>query len=421
MLVKDLLGLSFHNLLLHKVRSILTSLGIIFGVGSVIAMLSISEGAKRESLSQIEAMGIDNILLYSQKPLVENTQDASASSIMSIFGLTHRDLENIKKMENIKGVVCVKDIRKKVLRGGIALDTKLVATDVSFLEYTNSNIIRGRWLSQIDSDNKSQNCVIGKDVIKKIYSFGNTKIINSRIVIGNGVFTVIGVLENKSDMKIGKLNNLNNLIYISPSTAEAQFGETTFSRKGRHSVSIIDVNFDAIIVKIKEQDYIENTAKRIKGYLSKTHKVKDWDIFIPLSLFRQKEATQKIFTIVMASIAGISLLVGGVGIMNIMLASVFERRKEIGTRLALGAKRINILSQFLTETVILTFLGSFMGLLLGLGLSMAISYYAKWPIQFSTFSILLSITIAAITGIVFGTYPAWIAAKQNPIDVLRSE
>ncbi len=421
MLVKDLLGLSFHNLLLHKVRSILTSLGIIFGVGSVIAMLSISEGARKESLAQIEAMGIDNILLYSQKPLEENTQDATASSIMTVFGLKDVDLINIKKMENIKGVACIKNMRKKILKATTNLDTKLVATDISFLEYTNSTILKGRWLNKIDFDKRSQSCVIGKDVVKKLYSFGELEILNSNIVINNAMFRVVGIMKNDAAMKLGDLNNLNNLIYIPFSTANAIFGKTSFTRSGRRSVAVVKVDYDAIIVKVENELFIENTANRIKRYLSTTHTAKDWGIFIPLSLFKQKEATQKIFTIVMASIAGISLLVGGVGIMNIMLASVFERRKEIGTRLALGAKRINILSQFLAETVILTFLGSFMGLLMGVGLSMTISYYAKWPIQFSGFSIVLSITIAGITGIVFGTYPAWIAAKQNPIDVLRSE
>ncbi len=219
MLVKDLLGLSFHNLLLHKVRSILTSLGIIFGVGSVIAMLSISEGARKESLAQIEAMGIDNILLYSQKPLEENTQDASASSIMSVFGLKDVDLTNIKKMENIKGISCVKNMRKKILKATTNLDTKLVATDISLLEYTNSKILKGRWLNKIDFDQRTQSCVIGKDVIKKLYSFGELEVLNSNIIIDNAMFRVVGIIENDAAMQLGDLNNLNNLIYIPFSTA----------------------------------------------------------------------------------------------------------------------------------------------------------------------------------------------------------
>ena len=156
--------------------------------------------------------------------------------------------------------------------------------------------------------------------------------------------------------------------------------------------------------------------------MEKAHEeVKDWEVFVPLEILRQREATQNIFTIVMSSIAGISLLVGGIGIMNIMLANVYERKKEIGTRRALGALKQDIILQFLLETVFLTSVGGIAGVGLGVGIAFAVTYFAVWPVIFSTSAIILSLAISAVTGIVFGTYPAWKAAQQNPIDVLRSE
>ena len=173
---------------------------------------------------------------------------------------------------------------------------------------------------------------------------------------------------------------------------------------------------------VQDTFYIDYTSKRISAYLDKVHgEQRDWEKVVPFDLLLQKEKTQNIFTIVMASIAGISLLVGGIGIMNIMLANVYERRKEIGTRRALGAQKKDIITQFLLETIFLTFMGGAMGVGIGVGIAAMVAKYAAMPVSFSPWFIMLALVISAAIGILFGTYPAWKAAQQNPIDVLRAE
>ncbi len=423
MLVQDLFRLSFHNLLLHKIRSFLTSLGIIFGVGSVIAMLAISEGAKRQSLAQIEALGIDKVLVYSKKPSIagKDESNASNSSVMTSYGLSVRDCNHIRRMDNVDRITTVRDARKKVLRGTRRLDIKLVSASTTFLEDSGSHIISGRWLTSIDNKNTLNICVIGRNVKRKLFRLGQ-KALGSKVRIEGSLFTLVGVLENNLGTQFPDLNSPNDMVYIPLNTSKAMFGYNAFQREGRGKLEITHIEYDLFIVKIIDIAFIDDTSKRISAYLTKVHSaVKDWGILVPLDLLKQKEQTQNIFTVIMGSIAGISLVVGGVGIMNIMLANVYERKKEIGTRRALGAKKKDILFQFLIETVFLTSIGGFIGIALGIGISETVTYYAEWPTVFSMWSILMSLFISAFVGIVFGTYPAWKAAQQNSIDVLRAE
>lgn len=423
MLVRDIFRLSAHNVLLHKIRSILTSLGIIFGVGSVISMLAISEGAKKKALEQIAAMGIDKIVVYSKKPSATGKDETAGDnqSVSVKYGLTVKDYKNLRKFENVAMVITLRNARKNILKGTTRLDLKLVSTDNAFLTETKCDLIEGRWFSPVDFNSRSMVCVVGRNVKRKLFFLGQGSIIGAPIPIETSMFKVIGIVENNYGTEFGELGSTNDMIFIPTSSSNAIFGYNSMVRDGR-SVKEIHVEFDAIIVKVSDIAYIDNTAKRISAYLRSTHrKTQDWSIRVPLDLLKQKERTQNIFTIVMSSIAGISLIVGGIGIMNIMLANVYERRKEIGTRRALGAKKRDILFQFLIETIFLTTIGGCIGIALGVGISYLVTYYAGWPVVFSSVSVLLSISISGMVGIVFGTYPAWKAAQQNPIDVLRSE
>jgi putative ABC transport system permease protein len=422
MFVRDLFRLSFHNLLLHKVRSMLTSLGVIFGVGSVIAMLAISEGAKRTSLAQIEAMGIDKVIVYSRKPPVTGKNESSSqASVAEAYGLDKIDLANLSKMDNIEHITKLRNARKKILKGSIRLDLMLVAVPPQFLEDSHSRITKGRWFSSIDMKNKTPVCVLGKSAKRKLFSIGARNIIGHMLRVEQKSYRVIGILENSHDMRYPELDNPNNMILIPWTVSMANYGFYSFMREGRQ-LRIANIQYDCFIVKVIDTTHIDDTAKRIAGYLKKAHKHKrDWGMVVPLDLLKQKEQTQNIFTIVMSSIASISLIVGGIGIMNIMLANVYERRKEIGTRLALGAQKNHILFQFLIETVFLTTMGGVIGIFLGLGMAQAVTYYADWPTIYSWWSIALSMLISSFVGIVFGTYPAWKAAQQNPIEVLRAE
>jgi len=422
MLASDILHLSLHNLMLHKARSFLTSLGIIFGVGSVISMLAISEGAKEEALKQIASMGVDKIIVYSKKPSVFDTTETSSeqASVIKSYGLTFEDLAHISHFDNVGSVVTLRDARKRFMKGVKNVDVKMVGTEPAFLEAGKCEIVQGRWITKLDMDMKNPVCVIGKNVKRKLFSIGAGSVIGREIPVEGKLFKVVGIFENNHGTQFPEIKSPNDMIVIPRSSSDALLGQHVF-KIDVSSFQDLKLDYDVFIVAVDDVAFIDNTAKRIARYLDKTHAKKDWGIRIPLDLLRQKERTQNIFTIVMASIAGISLIVGGIGIMNIMLANVYERRKEIGTRRALGAKRRDILTQFLIETVFLTLTGGVIGIGLGVGISELVTLYAHWPVRFSYSSVFLSIAISAVVGIVFGTYPAWQAAKQNPIDALRTE
>lgn len=422
MLVRDIFSMSIHNLLLHKVRSILTSLGVIFGVGSVIAMLAISEGAKQSALAQIEAMGIDKIILFSQRPPINSRSETSDNaSVMERFGLTAIDAEHISRMDNVEAITALFDARKKVLKGLQRTDLKVVGCDYQFLVDSGAVLEKGRWLSPADFKNKANVCVIGKNVKRKLFALGNTEVVGNTIRVEDEVYRIVGILNNEYGIQYPEIGGQNDMILIPMTTAKAKFKDYTFYREGRQ-YKITRVEYDLFMVKVADTEYIDNTAKRVSGYLEKLHPdTKDWGMVVPFELLKQREQTQNIFTIVMSSIASISLVVGGIGIMNIMLASVFERRKEIGTRRALGAQKSDILLQFLIETVFLTTTGGVLGILTGVGIARIITYYSGMPTLYSIWSIVLSLVISSLVGVIFGTYPAYKAAQQNPITVLRAE
>ncbi len=417
----DQIWLSFHNLMLHKVRSILTSLGIIFGVGSVIAMLSISEGAKREALSQIEAMGVDKIIVSTRKPppTGKDVSESSSNSNMETYGLTRLDYDHISRMDNVKSIATARNSRKNILRGTTQLDVSLFGVTLDFLEESRSEIVEGRWLSPVDRDRNV--CVIGVDAKRALFSITKRNILGDIVTVGDDAFTIVGVLENRKGTVIEGVGSPNSCIFITTTASEALYGKMAVQRiSGRTYIEVVD--YDCFIVKVLDVSYIDYTARRISAFLSKTHNnVKDWDMVVPLDILKQREQTQNIFTVVMSSIAGISLLVGGIGIMNIMLANVYERRKEIGTSRALGAQKTDIIRQFLFETIFLTSIGGAIGVGIGLLIAKVVTRYANWPVAFSIWFILLALMISAVIGIIFGTYPAWKAAQQNPIDVLRAE
>ena len=420
MLARDLLAMSLHNLLLHKVRSMLTSLGVIFGVGSVIAMLAISEGAKRSALAQIEAMGIDKILVFTKRPPAVGTSPNASESMVERFGLTEVDARHLARLHNVAEVTKVVNSRRDVLRGLTRTDLKLLGCDRSFLENSTGRLTQGRWFSASDFRNKRNVCVIGRNVKRRLFPLGSTGVVGQNLRVSNYLFKIIGIVENEYATEYPELGNQNDFIMIPLPTARANFGIQSVKSGGQSRIT--NVAYDLFMIRVEDVRYIDNTAKRISGYMSLRHsEVKDWGIVVPLDLLKQREATQNIFTVVMGSIAGISLIVGGIGIMNIMLASVYERRKEIGTRRALGAQKSDVLCQFLIETVTLTTIGGGFGILLGIGIGTLITFYSGMPTVYSMWSIVLSMAISCAVGVVFGTYPAWQAAQQNPINVLRAE
>ncbi|MBR4717289.1 MAG: ABC transporter permease [Lentisphaeria bacterium] len=421
----DIVSLSFLNLRLHKTRSLLTSLGVIFGVGSVISMMAISKGAERSALSQIESMGIDKIIIHTKKPHFDTTSGSSGSNSVSAvedYGLDVRDYQFIKTMENVHHITTVRNTRQKITKGETRLDLKLCGVSKEFMKDTSCHLTSGRWFNEIDFKNSATVCVIGQNVKRKLFPLGAKDVVGSTIRTGTASYRIVGIIANDNGTSLPEVGSPNDMILIPAATDVSIYGNYASESQGRRSNKAILVDYDVMLVNVANLEYIDNTSKRLQNYLDKAHaKTKDWDMIVPLDLLKQRERTQKIFTIVMGAIASISLLVGGIGIMNIMLASVSERKKEIGTRRALGAQKFDILFQFLIETVILTTLGGCVGIGLGLGLSEIVKRYAEMPTEASMTNIIGSLLISSFVGVVFGTYPAWRAAQQNPIDVLRSE
>ena len=423
----DIVSLSFLNLRLHKTRSLLTSLGVIFGVGSVISMMAISKGAERSALSQIESMGIDKIIIYTKKPHFDTSGGNSsgrgaATSSVEDYGLDVRDYQFIRTMENVHHITTIRNTRQPITKGETRLDLKLCGVSLGFMKDTSCHLTSGRWFNEIDFREPSTICVIGQNVKHRLFPLGATDVVGSNIRTPYASYRIIGVISNDNGTSLPEVGSPNDLILIPSNTDLSIYGNYASESQGRNRNKAILVDYDVMLVNVANLEYIDNTSKRLQNYLDKAHaKTKDWDMIVTLDLLKQRERTQKIFTIVMGAIASISLLVGGIGIMNIMLASVSERKKEIGTRRALGAQKFDILFQFLIETVILTTLGGCVGIGLGLGLSEIVKRYAEMPTEASMTNIIGSLLISSFVGVVFGTYPAWRAAQQNPIDVLRSE
>lgn len=414
---------ALRELALHKFRSGLATLGVIFGVASVMAMLSISEGAKRQTLERIAALGIDNLILRSTRPPRTTTADPSTYDEYRQsmkYGLKRDDLNHIRStFQGIRYAVGTHDVRRETRfsNGRQAPDVKIIATEPDYLKVTRSSMQRGRFLSDWDEDNKQSVCVIGVEAARKIFAFADP--MGQTISIDKDWYEVVGILRNTANLKEAGGDDINNMIFIPMSTSHARYGDLSYSfNAGASDVSSVEL--DSIILQMEKDEHVDPTSARVRRHLAATHPKPDYEVLVPKDLMNQKAATQRIFTVVMASIASISLLVGGIGIMNIMLANVSDRRREIGTRRALGARRIDIITQFLFEAAALTTLGGAVGVALGYVLSRSISSYADWPVTISPDAIVLGLGVSCVSGLVFGFWPAWQAAKVNPIEALRA-
>lgn len=417
---------ALRDLSLHKFRSALATLGIIFAVASVMAMISISDGARREMLDRIGKLGVDNVILRSTKPprAERQREDGQNQQFVSRYGLKRRDLDHVRNaVPLVKYAVGVKQARQKVYSSAVALqqlDLPVLATEPDYLRVTRSTIDRGRFIRDQDLLTKEQVCAIGRQAARKV--FGYSEALGADLRIGSTWYRVVGIVKNDAGLRDAGGDDIENAVFIPLETSRMLYGDFSMQmQSGTYEASVIEL--DAIHVQLADEAAVVPTAKRLENYLKQTHDAekRDFALTVPLELIRQKAEAQQVFTVVMASIAGISLLIGGIGIMNIMLANVSDRRKEIGTRRALGARRMDILLQFVLEAGTLTTLGGIVGLAVGYGLSQAVASYAKWPVYISPTTFALSLGVSSVSGLVFGLWPAQIAARVNPIEALRSE
>lgn len=412
--LRETVSLSLIGLLSHKLRTLLTMLGIIFGVAAVIAMLSIGEGAKQESLEQIRQMGISNIIVqhWDKEDDQEDSADADQNKSQ---GLTWDDARSIKRICLLAEYVTPqRELKIKAQTHGNTFRTMAVGTTADYLTVLDAQMGSGVYFSQEDLRESKRVCVLGADAKRALFFFDDP--LGGRVKIRNQWFTVIGVLADKGAAggKIGgvlEVRNTDEDIYIPLTTMLTRFHWEP-----------ADAELSQITVKISASKQLQEAAAIVRTILNRRHRgVEDFKIAIPEELLRQSQKTQQIFNIVMGCIAGISLVVGGIGIMNIMLASVLERTREIGIRRALGARRHDILSQFLVESLLVSLFGGLIGVILGYAVPEIITLYAGWRTIVQPWTIALAFGVSASVGIGFGIYPARQAALLNPIDALRYE
>ncbi len=411
--------LGIENVLMHKLRSFLTMLGVVFGVGSVVAMLSVGEGASKEALEQIRKLGSNNIIISSVKSAKEE-QMSTEHSHMSIYGLTYEDHTRVaESFRNIKQSAPVKLMRKETRLRERAMELRMVGTTPEWFKLVPRAVIAGRVLLPSDQDKQAPVAVLTEFGARKILATENT--IGQSIRIGGDYFEVVGIVKSES----GQAGNIQIPdqqvdVYIPIEVARKYFGDIFTKRtSGGDERELVELH--QIIVQVNETDNVEATAVGIERMLERFHKKKDYVVSVPLALLKQAEATKRTFNIVLGSIAGISLLVGGIGIMNIMLASVTERTREIGIRRAIGAKRRQIVLQFLIETVVLSTTGGIIGLGVGTLIPFLITYFSGMMTVTTLAGVLLPLLISMTIGIIFGLYPAMNAAKVDPIVALRHE
>ncbi len=418
--------LGLNNLRLHKLRSLLTSLGIIFGVAAVICMLSISEGASADELRMIELLGTRNIIINSNKP-PQTTQTSQGNSNMVEYGITRDDVAIIEAtIPHVDHVVPLKTVAYKARHGAQQSSINVVGTTPDFFDVVNVKVARGRPITSQDMSERTNVCVIGEHVRRELFPFkdplGETLLADR---FPSAVpFTVVGILEEVqtagAPARGVEERNLNREILVPFSTALGQFGEIT-RRMGAGSREFIKMQYSGLYVTVDALERVMPVSDMIARVFEHGHETLDYEVKVPLARLQLAQKKKRNNQLTLGFIASISLLVGGIGIMNIMLATVTERTREIGIRRALGARQRHIAVQFLVETVVLSTTGGVVGVLLGVLGAYLITNFADWDTIVSTWSVAISFGLSVLVGIFFGMYPALSAAKLDPIEALRHE
>jgi putative ABC transport system permease protein len=425
------LKLAVRNLLLHKLRSSLTMLGTILGVSSVIAMLAIGEGSKREAVEQIRQLGATNVIIRSVKPKAaagdENSEDEGSSRSTHVleYGLFHKDFEILRAtLPTIRRIVPIAVVRKNIVRGARRLRYgRVLGVTPEYLEVKNLDLSRGRFITPPDLVNTANVVILGDGAAGLLFSYEDP--IGKSVLIGDSAYRVVGILRSQASGSatpgaVGQ-QDFNNDIYIPLTAVRRRLGEIQSVTQGG------DKNFERnelseITLTTWTEDQVSQTAAMARVILERSHgERKDFELKVPLELLRQAEREKDLWNLVLGSIAGISLLVGGIGIMNIMLATVTERTREIGVRRALGAKRRDITIQFLIETIALSASGGIVGVLLGVAVPLIVTEFSGIETALIWWSAPLAFGISVGIGIIFGIYPARRAALMDPIEALRHE
>jgi putative ABC transport system permease protein len=401
---------AWENLAAHKLRSSLTMLGMIFGVGAVIAMLSIGSGAERQAMAMIDRLGVRNILIRAKDLKEEKASEIRKKSP----GVSWRDAQAIG--EGVPGVeLVVPRIEVEpyiILAAGTKADAKVYGVASRHAEFAGLVVDEGRFFDATDESHHAQVCVIGPAVRRDLFGYGRA--IGCDLKINDVWFEVVGILaemEGASSFQGVAIGSTAHEIYVPVTTASRKFDREPLKSP-----------LDEIVVRLGRDASPSQSATVVRTLLDRLHGgADDFDLVVPEALLEQSRRTQRLFNLVMGCIAGISLLVGGIGIMNIMLATVLERTREIGLRRAVGARRGDIRSQFIVESFSISLMGGLAGVVLGIGIAKIVAAYAGWPTVVTLASIVLSTGVSLAVGLASGIYPAVRAADLDPIEALRYE
>jgi putative ABC transport system permease protein len=407
----EALRTAFDNLAAHKLRSGLSMLGMIFGVGAVIAMLSIGAGAENEALAMIDKMGLRNIIIRDREIDDRNQLDEIRKKSI---GLSRRDMQAIREgLPRVELVAPKVEVDAyKIMAPGARSESKVYGVSYRQAELAHLELSEGRFLDALDEKRHGQVAVIGPGARRKL--FGYHPAVGAQLKINDVWFEVVGLLAE------GAGGQTFEGVSIGSSADEIYVPFTTAIRKFDRDP--LKAALDEIVVRLEEGGSARTSSAVIANLLDRIHGgVDDFELIVPEALLAQRRRTQRLFNIVMGCIAGISLLVGGIGIMNIMLATVLERTREIGLRRAVGARRADIRVQFVIESFAISFVGGVTGVIMGIAIARIVAAYADWPTVVTLTSVLLSTGVSVTVGLASGIYPAIRAAELDPIDALRYE
>ena len=436
--------IAVESILSNKLKSVLTALGIIFGVAAVISMMAIGNGAQQEILEQMEMVGVNNIII---NPIFEEPDEAAdqengeREKRKFSPGLTLLDMEAIKEIiPAVKQASPEISLNSYVQYSSFRMQAKIMGVSPDYFNLFNLPLEQGTFFTEYQLEHGIPVCIIGANIKNKFFSGVNP--IGQYIKFGRVWLQVIGILEKTNITLTGfenaGVNVYNDNVYIPVKTMLMRYQNralvNTKKSQVRTSRFMVQVTggstqssrnyhqLDRIIVQVAETGDIPSTTDVISRMMLRRHAgVKDFEIIVPELLLKQQQRTKDIFNIVLGTIASISLVVGGIGIMNIMFASVMERIKEIGTRLAIGAKKADIIAQFLSEAVLISVSGGLIGVILGVGLSFLITYVSGILTIISPLSVIVAFGVSAAVGVIFGLSPAKRAADKDPIESLRYE
>ncbi len=406
------LNLAFDGLLSHKLRSFLTMLGIIFGVAAVIAMLSIGEGAKQEAIEKFKDLGVNNIIVREKKLTEKEIQEIRAKFSQ---GLSLKDAEAIQEIvPKVKNVAPQAEKELDAQYEDKSAKATVIGITPVFKNILNYHTTFGNFIDEDHYVRHLKVCVLGAGIARTLFPVENP--LNKMVKVADQWFEVIGIMENKAlfTETVGELaaRDLNNDIYIPL---------TTFLRRLTKE-NQLDSEIKQITIQADDSEVLLEVAAVTKRILERRHfKNDDFNIIIPYELLKQEEKERRIYNILLGSIAAISLLVGGIGIMNIMLATVSERTREIGIRRAIGATRKVVLEQFMMEAMALSLTGGLIGIFLGVGMSLTINWITNFKTVVTFFSVFIAFFVSGAVGVIFGMLPARKAANLDPIESLRYE